>query len=75
MAGTKNHPWCSSSPRGWHGHGHSTGNPAAVTLDYDYFLPSGDCIPANTPHLQWETLNFGWWSWVDKQGKTRLAKY
>lgn len=70
------HPYCETNPKGWFGHKHTYKTPAMVTLDYDYYLPDGiNCIPAGTPHTQWESTNFGWWKWADKHGNTRLAKY
>ncbi len=74
---TNRHPYCESNPRGWFGHNHTIENPAVVTLDYDYFPPgnAGQYIPAGTKHLQWETLNFGWWKWMDDQGNVHLLKY
>lgn len=63
MKNSKRHPYCERNPKGWFGHNHTIKDPAEVVLDYDYLLPDGvHYIPAGTAHLQWETLNFGWWS-------------
>jgi len=58
----------------WRGQKHTYKNPAVVKYDKDYFLPDGRVIPAGTEHKQWESANFGWCLWKDKDG-THLAKY
>lgn len=50
-------------------------NPMKVKYNYNYILPTGDVIPRNTKHEQFTTKNFGWWTWIDKHGETRLVRY
>ena len=70
-----NHPYCvgPKKMKDWYGHGHTSKQPAVVTLDYDLRLPTGDIIPANILHHQWETENFGWWAWLEVKGIESIA--
>jgi hypothetical protein len=58
----------------WHGKGYTAAHPNVVKLDHALFLPDGKIIPAGTDHEQFETRDFGWWIWKDKDGR-HVSKY